>query len=138
MALLRLSATPLLHLLRAFALPLPVFSVAAPSSFRAIPDTLAALRDLLPPWLLAVPKSKTSHSKKSMRSSNKGLKEQQGTSISSHGPTDGAAIVACPSCGAPKRSHHLCSECHAAYRREFHQEAKQLEAKRKELALSTS
>ena len=50
-----------------------------PSSNTIIPPLPQSLLDLLPPWLLAVPKSKTSHSKKSMRSSNKGLKEQQGT-----------------------------------------------------------
>lgn len=43
-------------------------------------NPLAALRELLPPWVLAVPKSKTTHSQKSMRSANKGLKEQQGAS----------------------------------------------------------
>lgn len=40
-------------------------------------ETLNNLRELLPPWVLAVPKSKTTHSAKSMRSANKGLKEQQ-------------------------------------------------------------
>lgn len=48
------------------------------SSISFIPSLLNSLRDLLPPWLLAVPKSKTTHSKKAMRNSNKGLKEQQG------------------------------------------------------------
>jgi large subunit ribosomal protein L32 len=34
------------------------------------------LAELFPPFLLAVPKSKTSHSRKSMRSANKGLKNK--------------------------------------------------------------
>ena len=54
------------------ALALPSLSPTAPNS------TLDRLRSLLEGWVFAVPKSKTSHSKKSMRSSNKGLKEDQG------------------------------------------------------------
>ncbi|GAA5820089.1 hypothetical protein JCM3770_003349 [Rhodotorula araucariae] len=78
-----------------------------------IPDSLAAgLRDLLPPWVLAVPKRRTTHGAKRMRSSNKGLKERQN-------------LVSCPSCGAPKLAHHLCHECHVAFRREIHREAKE-------------
>ena len=61
-------------------LPLPTaFQLASLASL--FPDSLEALRELLPPWVLAVPKSKTSHSKKSMRSSGKGLKEQQGAFV---------------------------------------------------------
>ena len=36
----------------------------------------SSLLDLIPPILLAVPKSKISHSRKSMRSANKGLPEK--------------------------------------------------------------
>lgn len=57
------------------------FAFQLPSLASLFPDSLASLRELLPPWVLAVPKSKTSHSKKAMRSSNKGLKEQQGQSL---------------------------------------------------------
>ena len=39
--------------------------------------SLQPLLDLFPPFLLAVPKSKTSHSRKAMRSANKGLKDKQ-------------------------------------------------------------
>ncbi|BGP36710.1 hypothetical protein JCM10449v2_000611 [Rhodotorula kratochvilovae] len=79
-----------------------------------IPDSLAAgLRDLLPPWVFAVPKRRTTHGAKRMRSSNKGLKERQN-------------LVSCPSCGAPKLAHHLCHECHVAFRREIHREAKEV------------
>lgn len=117
-------------------------------------DTLAALRDLLPPWVLAVPKSKTTHSAKRMRSANKGLKEKQSecrmVTDGLHHATYHAApsrfsvrnrrdtepwpfsavtdLVACPSCGAPKVSHHLCHECHVAFRREYHAEAKEQQA----------
>ncbi|GAA5887672.1 hypothetical protein JCM6882_001491 [Rhodosporidiobolus microsporus] len=88
---------------------------AALSLASLIPDTLAGLRDLLPPWVLAVPKSKTTHSAKRMRSANKGLKEKQN-------------LVSCPSCGAPKLAHHLCHDCHTAFRREIHREAKEAKA----------
>jgi large subunit ribosomal protein L32 len=37
---------------------------------------LRSLLDLIPPFLLAVPKKKTSHSRKAMRSANKGLKDK--------------------------------------------------------------
>ncbi|BGP12735.1 hypothetical protein JCM10213_008874 [Rhodosporidiobolus nylandii] len=84
---------------------------AATSLASFVPDTLAGLRDLLPPWVFAVPKRKTTHSAKRMRSANKGLKEKQN-------------LVSCPSCGAPKLSHHLCHSCHTAFRKEIHQEAK--------------
>ena len=36
-----------------------------------------SLLELIPPFLLAVPKKKTSHSRKSMRSANKGLKDKE-------------------------------------------------------------
>lgn len=40
--------------------------------------------ELFPPFLLAVPKSKVSHSRKSMRSANKGLKEKFSEFCSEH------------------------------------------------------
>ncbi|KAF8078584.1 hypothetical protein FPV67DRAFT_1465732 [Lyophyllum atratum] len=61
--------------------------------------SLKALLELIPPFLLAVPKSKISHSRKSMRSANKGLKDKQN-------------IVNCPACGSPKLAHHLCQNCY--------------------------
>ncbi|KAJ6610038.1 hypothetical protein B0H10DRAFT_2061705 [Mycena sp. CBHHK59/15] len=60
--------------------------------------TLQSLLELFPPFLLAVPKKKVSHSRKSMRSANKGLKDKHN-------------IVNCPGCGAPKLAHHLCNQC---------------------------
>ncbi|GAA5898941.1 mitochondrial 54S ribosomal protein bL32m MRPL32 [Sporobolomyces salmoneus] len=100
-----------------FSLPLAGPSSAPATVFASltslIPDSLAAgLRDLLPPWVLAVPKRRTTHSAKRMRSANKHLKEKQN-------------LVACPGCGAPKLSHHLCHSCHVAFRREYHREAKE-------------
>ncbi|KAG6813260.1 hypothetical protein H0H92_012674 [Tricholoma furcatifolium] len=73
------------------ALFAPTFTWAAPS--------LQSLLELLPPFVLAVPKSKISHSRKSMRSANKGLKDKQN-------------IVNCPGCGHPKLAHHLCQNCY--------------------------
>lgn len=42
----------------------------------ALPSLLAPLFELFPSIVLAVPKKKVSHSRKSMRSANKGLKEK--------------------------------------------------------------
>ena len=142
-------------------IPSPAFALSA-LAFPSLPSTagtatLDRLRSLLEGWVFAVPKSKTSHSKKSMRSSNKGLKEDQGeyspspqhsfsrnqlrlarfravptSSIEHFTQRDSStAIVSCPSCGTPKRAHHLCHGCHTAYRQEFHQEAKHLALQKK-------
>lgn len=72
-------------LLPAFRLPwlrqryaaaiLPTFLAQAPFNW-AIPS-LQSLLELFPPFLLAVPKKKVSHSRKSMRSANKGLKDKK-------------------------------------------------------------
>ncbi|KAJ7225477.1 hypothetical protein GGX14DRAFT_639082, partial [Mycena pura] len=80
-------------------------------AFVAVPAFLAASRtwtipsmqsllELFPPFVLAVPKKKTSHSRKSMREANKGLKDKQN-------------IVNCPGCGSPKLAHHLCDPCYS-------------------------
>ncbi|CAE6513038.1 unnamed protein product [Rhizoctonia solani] len=63
----------------------------------ALPS-LRTLLELFPPIVLAVPKKKTSPSKKRMRSANKGLKDKTN-------------IVNCAGCGAPKRAHHVCPQC---------------------------
>ncbi|KAH9984684.1 hypothetical protein BJV74DRAFT_776166 [Russula compacta] len=65
---------------------------------------LPSLRDLIPPFLLAVPKKKVSHSRKAMRSANKGLKDKQN-------------LVHCPGCGSPKLAHHLCPHCYSSINR---------------------
>ncbi|KAK4058080.1 hypothetical protein OIO90_000819 [Microbotryomycetes sp. JL221] len=44
-------------------------------------EALAGLRDLFPPWLLAAPKRRTTHSAKRMKASNKALKEKNITSF---------------------------------------------------------
>ncbi|PWN45210.1 hypothetical protein IE81DRAFT_320391 [Ceraceosorus guamensis] len=55
--------------------------------------------------LKAVPKKKVSHSRKAMRSANKGLKDR----------TD---FVHCPACGTPKLAHHICKSCYSDIARE--------------------
>ncbi|KZP31304.1 hypothetical protein FIBSPDRAFT_657080, partial [Athelia psychrophila] len=60
-------------------------------------------------FLLAVPKKKVSHSRKSMRSADKGLVDKQN-------------IVNCPACGMPKLSHHLCQECYGSLSRQWKME----------------
>ncbi|KAF8605147.1 hypothetical protein BDV93DRAFT_471094 [Ceratobasidium sp. AG-I] len=69
----------------------------------ALPS-LRTLVELFPPIVLAVPKKKTSHSRKAMRSANKGLKDKTN-------------IVNCPGCGSAKRAHHICPECYSQVNR---------------------
>lgn len=74
LSLFRSSPSPLPSLaLSAPALP----TYALPSLANLVSDTLAGLRDLLPPILWAAPKSRTTHGAKRMRSAHKGLKEKQ-------------------------------------------------------------
>ncbi|KIJ68404.1 hypothetical protein HYDPIDRAFT_82030 [Hydnomerulius pinastri MD-312] len=73
--------------------------------------TLQSLLELLPPIVLAVPKSKVSHSRKAMRSANKGLKDKKN-------------IVNCPACGEPKLAHHACRSCYNTIIAKFRQQAK--------------
>lgn len=54
----------------------------------------------LEPILWAAPKKKTSHSKKRMRASNKGLPIKEN-------------ITSCPACGTNKLLHHLCGNCYS-------------------------
>ncbi|CDZ97009.1 Mitochondrial ribosomal protein L32 [Phaffia rhodozyma] len=61
-------------------------------------ETLQGLWGLLPPIVLAVPKQRTSHSKKRLRSVNKQLDRKTN-------------IVTCPACGLPKLSHSICRVC---------------------------
>ncbi|KAJ7293618.1 hypothetical protein C8J57DRAFT_1162331 [Mycena rebaudengoi] len=80
------------------------FALAAVPTFLAasrtwqLPSFWQSLLELFPPFVLAVPKKKVSHSRKSMRSATKGLKDKHN-------------IVNCPGCGAPKLAHHLCNHC---------------------------
>jgi ribosomal protein L32 len=57
----------------------------------------------LGPILWAVPKKKTSHSKKRMRASNKGLKQAEN-------------ITSCPVCGNAKLMHHVCRHCYQEFK----------------------
>ncbi|PWN34792.1 uncharacterized protein FA14DRAFT_122060 [Meira miltonrushii] len=61
--------------------------------------------------LHAVPKSKISHSRKAMRSANKGLKDR-------------VDFVHCPACGKPKLAHHICAHCYSFISRTQKQEAR--------------
>ncbi|CAG8452616.1 270_t:CDS:1 [Ambispora gerdemannii] len=63
------------------------------------------LGQLFGPFLWAVPKQRTSHSKKRIRSmANSSLK-------------DISNIGACQACGRHKLTHHFCSFCYADFRR---------------------
>ncbi|EMD41833.1 hypothetical protein CERSUDRAFT_79459 [Gelatoporia subvermispora B] len=88
---------------------LPALAVPRPFVW-AIPG-LQSLMELFPPFLLAVPKKKVSHSRKAMRSANKGLKDKRN-------------LVHCPGCGSPKLAHHLCSNCYSSLNRAWKAKAK--------------
>ena len=84
---------------------LPIISLSVyPSSSRFLPAAIAStvsslLADLWDSVLRAVPKKKTSHSKKRHRQmAGKALK-------------DAININRCPVCGEPKRTHLLCPTC---------------------------
>ncbi|PBK77248.1 hypothetical protein ARMSODRAFT_949145 [Armillaria solidipes] len=82
----------------------PLFSANFLPAFLTAPNPftwrIPSLLELFPSIVLAVPKKKTSHSRKAMRAANKGLKDKQN-------------IVNCPGCGTPKLAHHLCSKCYS-------------------------
>jgi len=83
-----------------FATVLPTFLTSPRRhDWSIIPSLQSLLEELFPPFLLAVPKKKVSHSRKAMRASGKGLKDKQN-------------IVNCPGCGTPKLAHHLCKNCY--------------------------
>ena len=124
-----------------FRVPALRFSLAhlLPAAFLApkplawtIPS-LQSLLELFPPFVFAVPKKKTSHSRKAMRSANKGLKDKQSMSTFSLSscmmiPTIYLFyldIVHCPGCGSPKLAHHLCSNCYSSLSRGWKAKTKQ-------------
>ncbi|KAL1410355.1 hypothetical protein Q8F55_004363 [Vanrija albida] len=74
---------------------------------------LPSLNDILE-WgiTLAVPKSKISHSRKSMRSAHKGIKNKTN-------------LNHCPACGTVKLAHNLCPQCYSAISRRWKKEARE-------------
>ncbi|WOO85189.1 putative 54S ribosomal protein L32, mitochondrial [Vanrija pseudolonga] len=103
------------------ALALARQAVAGPSVLRAaftlpavaLPSLrLPSLNDILE-WgiTLAVPKSKISHSRKSMRSAHKGIKNKTN-------------LNHCPACGSVKLSHNLCANCFSQISRRWKKEAR--------------
>ena len=56
---------------------LPMLAAAPSYSGWRLPATVQSLLELFPSFDLAVPKKKTSHSRKAMRSANKGLKDKR-------------------------------------------------------------
>ncbi|KZT74658.1 hypothetical protein DAEQUDRAFT_719840 [Daedalea quercina L-15889] len=96
----------------------PLLSVATlipsllPRSLEWRIPSLASVLELFPPFLLAVPKKKTSHSRKAMRSANKGLKDKRN-------------VVHCPGCGSPKLAHHICPECYSSVNRAWKSKSQQ-------------
>ncbi|KAI9178972.1 hypothetical protein H9P43_005634 [Blastocladiella emersonii ATCC 22665] len=79
----------------------------APSLLGSILSRLAVpapLAGLVSGILWAVPKSRTTHGKKRMRMSNKGLKNLEN-------------ITACPVCKGPKLLHNVCPGCLARLER---------------------
>ncbi|KAF9069063.1 ribosomal L32p protein family-domain-containing protein [Rhodocollybia butyracea] len=93
-----------------FTKPLLPALFALPGAFK-LPSLASLLEDIFPGILLAVPKKKVSHSRKAMRSANKGLKDKLN-------------LVHCPGCGAPKLAHHLCPTCYSFLHRMWKSEKK--------------
>ncbi|KAF9531956.1 hypothetical protein CPB83DRAFT_785773 [Crepidotus variabilis] len=86
----------------------PAFGSAVlgwPGISRTLPS-LGSLLELFPSIVLAVPKKKTSHSRKAMRSANKGLKDKQN-------------ITNCAGCGGVKLAHHICPNCYSSITRQW-------------------
>ncbi|WWD16569.1 ribosomal protein L32 [Kwoniella shandongensis] len=74
--------------------------------------SLQGLLELIPPIVWAsVPKKKTSHSRKSMRAANKGLKNKTNLSL-------------CEACGSIKLTHHVCPTCYSQISRRWKHDAR--------------
>ncbi|WWC87814.1 ribosomal protein L32 [Kwoniella dendrophila CBS 6074] len=88
-------------------------SIISPSWTSIFPSfTLESILELIPPIVWAsVPKKKTSHSRKSMRSANKGLKNKTNLSL-------------CEACGSIKLTHHVCPTCYSQISRRWKREAR--------------
>ncbi|KZO98370.1 hypothetical protein CALVIDRAFT_41656 [Calocera viscosa TUFC12733] len=109
----RQSLFQLLHFPTLYRRILP-FTVSPPVAAALGVGLIQHLLDLFPPFLLAVPKKKVSHSRKAMRSANKGLKDK-------------INIVNCPACGAAKLSHHLCQRCYTDLNKIWNRQSKEPE-----------
>jgi large subunit ribosomal protein L32 len=119
---------PVARALLSATLALPPFA-AVPRPFAWAAPALESLLELFPPFLLAVPKKKVSHSRKSMRSANKGLKDKQSAQqfyffCNVSYSTCHADLVHCPGCGAPKLAHHLCGGCFSEVNRRLKRETR--------------
>ncbi|SPO27829.1 related to MRPL32 - mitochondrial ribosomal protein of the large subunit [Ustilago trichophora] len=92
----------------ALALSPSTAAAAAAGASESSTTTCPTLGETLAGWwdglLKAVPKKKVSHSRKSMRAANKGLKDR-------------VDLVHCSGCGKPKAQHHLCGFCYAELNR---------------------
>ncbi|KAK6907276.1 ribosomal protein L32 [Kwoniella mangroviensis CBS 10435] len=89
-------------------------TIPTASSWRSILPSfsLESILELIPPIVWAsVPKKKTSHSRKSMRSANKGLKNRTNLSL-------------CEACGSIKLTHHICPTCYSQISRRWKREAR--------------
>lgn len=111
------------------AVLLPAF-LASPRPFTWALPSIQSLLELFPPFLLAVPKKKTSHSRKAMRSANKGLKDKHSTfkfirPVRRSHKCPLLDLVHCPGCGSPKLAHHLCPECYSSVNRSWKAKEKQ-------------
>ncbi|OCF34723.1 ribosomal protein L32 [Kwoniella heveanensis BCC8398] len=75
-------------------------------------SSLESLLELIPPIVWAsVPKKKTSHSRKSMRAANKGLKNKTNISL-------------CEACGSIRLTHHVCPTCYSQISRRWKRDAR--------------
>ncbi|KAJ2000593.1 hypothetical protein GGI04_003845 [Coemansia thaxteri] len=79
--------------------------VARPAAFRV--SLGISLADIVNEFILrAVPKQRTSHSKKRMRMAGKGLKSRHD-------------LVPCPGCARPKLAAHICLNCYHDIKRKL-------------------
>ena len=109
-------------------------STYAPSSgswYAPLLPALERLGELFPPILMAVPKHKVTHSRKSMRSANKGLHNKTSKfsprelsttttmSLALHtvqwlgSMADFADFSHCEACGSVKLAHNVCPNCYS-------------------------
>ncbi|KAG7450479.1 uncharacterized protein BT62DRAFT_1001296 [Guyanagaster necrorhizus] len=123
LAFTRNSILPTNPLFTLFRIPVfkPLFPPNLLPAFLTTPHPftwrIPSLLELFPSIVLAVPKKKTSHSRKAMRAANKGLKDKHSALSelfhASPLPNERSDIVNCPGCGTPKLAHHLCSKCYS-------------------------